>query len=85
MGALPFHERVVVHHNLDVQPGDQHRVAVQVVDNRIQREAVLVLDDAEPEAIPLQRIGRGQYVVLPFELRQHAVLFWGQTECHGGS
>ena len=56
---------------------------MQVVDHGEQREVLVVLDDAEPEAIPLQRVGRGQNQVTPFGLRQHTMFDRGKTDIPG--
>ena len=82
-GCLAFEEGVVVHDALHVHPGDQHRVAVQVVDDGKQREVLLMLDNAEPEAVPLQRIGRRENQVAPFGLRQNAMLFRDKADIPG--
>jgi hypothetical protein len=42
-----------------------------------------MLDNAEPEAVPLQRIGRRQNQVAPFGLRQHTMLFRDKTDIPG--
>ena len=77
---LALQDRGVVHQDLDVEPGDQHRVAVQVVDHRVQREALVVLDDAETEAVPLQRVRRRQDVLFPLRLRHLTVLLGDELD-----
>ncbi|CAM2823769.1 hypothetical protein BHQ20_28920 [Mycobacterium intermedium] len=46
-------------------------------------EVVVTLNDGEPEAIPLQRVRRGQYVVLPLLGRHLAVLNRNQLNISG--
>src|SRR5271167_1862132 len=47
---------------------------MEMIDNRKERAMILVLNQAEPEAIPLQRIRSRQYEIAPFVLGQLAML-----------
>jgi hypothetical protein len=61
-----LHQDGIPHADLQVQPSHQHGVTVKVINNQIACEVVRALNNSESEAIPLQRIGGSQYVVLPF-------------------
>ena len=82
MGAPPLDQRGVHQMDLGEHHADKHRVDVEVIDAHAECEVVRVLNEHEAEAIPLQRIRRGQYVALPFGRRHLAVL--GRDELNIG-
>ena len=84
-GLITAHQREVHHVELDQRGADDHRVDVDVIDARVEREVVLTLNDAEPEAVPLQRIGRAHQEFARLLQRQLAVLGSGRTRCRGAS
>src|SRR6185437_15886507 len=63
-----------------VDPRNDGRVAGQVGDDRKEGEVIGTLNDAEPEAIPLQGVGRRQDKPLPFGRRHLAELRGGELD-----
>ena len=72
-------QRGVHHMDLHEHRPHEHRVDVHMIDAHIEREVVRALNDPEPEAIPLQRAGGGQDMVLAIQPASSRRAWLGRT------